>query len=354
MKIQLLIPSLVLLISCGLKSPSSFNALEKRNIVVCDALQIEGKTIYGDLQNDLEAVPYTKSLKPADFGDKLYQIASSSVERYYLKESNQQVHYWDVANLEHHMMDVSKKYPFGLVIGQDEHSIYFYNSSTKGKSFGTYNLVSEKLNIVNFDGYTVISTAKLGKKPDVLLSTGVKDEKLGFYLIDTLQQTQTLIKAIETKDPVNGDPGVYGGKFYVFQDRILYVFDNRLSFYEFDQDGRFVREITTIDTFDFKGKSNKAYNIQLEGLYKGLEIFDNILYVRTNIISTKNSYILYDRYDLVEGKYKDSFKLNFDFDISQYSYPIFTNHLTADKFSLIFGDKYRSGRYAKITLFFKK
>jgi hypothetical protein len=241
-----------------------------------------------------------------------------------------------------------------LVIGQDEHSIYFYNSSTKGKSFGTYNLVSEKLNIVNFDGYTVISTAKLSKKPDVLLSTGVKDEKLGFYLIDTLQQTQTLIKAIETKDPVNGDPGVYGGKFYVFQDRILYVFDNRSSFYEFDQDGRFVREITTIDTFDFKGKSNKAYNIQLEGLYKGLEIFDNILYVRTNIISTKNSYILYDRYDLVEGKYKDSFKLNFDFDISQYSYPIFTNHLTADKFSLIFGDKYRSGRYAKITLFFKK
>jgi len=354
MKIQLLIPSLVLLISCGLKSPSSFNAMEKRNIIVCDALQIEGKTIYGDLQNDLDSASYTKSLKPADFGDKLYQIANSVVERYYLKESNQQIHYWDAPNLEHHTINVSKKYPFGLVIGQDDQSIHFYNSSAKGKSFGIYNLASNKLNIVEFDGYTVISTVNLIKQPDVLLSTGVKDERLGFYLIDTLQRTQTLVKAIDTKDPVNGDPSVYGGKFYIFQDRIFYVFDNRSSFYEFDQEGRFIREIATIDTFDFKGKSNKAYNVQMEGLYKGLEIFDNILYVRTNIISTKNSYILFDRYDLVEGKYKDTFKLNFDFDISQYSYPIFTNHLTDDKFSLIFGDKYRSGRYAKITLFFKK
>ena len=347
MKISIpILPIILLHIICFSCHGNGNNFLQEKRNFTSEPLLAEPIKSSDNFKNYFANEPYLASLSDAKIGDLVFQYNSGENNRFFLKENKFVFYSWqgqDIHPIEH---EVDKSYPFGLLIGQSAEKLYFYNSANKGKDFATYSLQSKKTNIISLSELVVTNVAELGNMQEIL-ACGVASDTLGFFILDAGGHIKKRLKSIDLPFSPNGDPGVYGGKFYSFGEQIFFLFNNKSSIFHFDNQGNFIQEIPTIDSFSFKHKSNKGYNPQFDGLYKDLMVKNDQLIIRTNFVSSKNKEIVFDTYAILDGKYRNSFHVKLpDLDFSKFSFPIWSYFSTNGEYNLLFGTKYTSGAFS--------
>lgn len=350
----MIVPSVLLMffISCGIIVPNDYDFLSNRK--VSDKLiYAEAVSSSGNFQDSFEKDSYLGKLSESKLGDLLYQIISGDTRRFYIKEGKNRIHIWEGRDDKPELHELDKSYAFGLVIGQSKDNIYFYNSSKRGRDFCVYSLKSKNQKIISLKDLVIINVAELANENELIVSGVSQKSGLGFYVINKEGEVIRELKTISLKFDPNGDPSLFGGNFYTHGNTILYSFNNKSNIFVFNLNGEFLREIKTIDDFSFRDKSNKNYSSVFDGLYKELFIVDKTIFVRTNIVSTTNKFIVFDKYELLNGKYIESLKLRFkDLDFNKFSFPIWTLVSDSNAYHLLFGSRYTSGKFVEYKIQF--
>lgn len=338
----------IFLISCGMKSPNDYDFFANR--ILTDEMiiskQINDKNDFQLLTED----SYLQSLQIEKFGDKLYQKFNGDIQRFFIKENKTKIHYWTSNSTNSKKFELKSNYDFGLVIGQSIDKILFYNANSRGRDFGVFNLLSKTFNRIELENLVVINATELDSIPGQYLVSGVRKakpfNKLGFYKINTDGKIDTIIKEFDLNFSPDGDPSLYNGTFYKYGQFLFFKFDNKSDIYEFNNYGTFVKEFNTIDQFSFKHSSNRTYSPKFDGLYNDILFNDGKLYVRTNIISTKNNYIIFDQYDAKTSAYIKSFKVSVPFmNFRSYGSPTWSFFDDEGLYHILFGNNFSSGRY---------
>lgn len=341
----MIIPFLILsILACGLKKPNQYDFSSNRKF---SEIQIHAELISANdnFKNYFEGEAYLSNLSEAKLGDLLFQKRSGNTYRFFVKENKYRMYSWAEPKDKPVKYELDNSYPLGLIIGQSKDKLYYLNTANKGKDFCTFSFSSRDQKITTLNNFIVIGVSQLANQ-DEELACGVYNKSIGFYIIDSEGFVKKELKKIALPFSPNGDPSVFAGTFYVFGDKIFYLFDNKSGIYAFDSLGNFIQEIATVDSFSFKHKSNKDYSSKFDVLYPDLLLKNDTIFLRTKILSTADKYIVFDRYSLSKAAYLDSFKLNLPgIDFSKYTYPVWTYLNEKGDYQLIFGTRYTSGEF---------
>lgn len=342
---------LFIFISCAVKAPNEYDFVAQRKLseTVINTQLIKKND---NFKNYFMGSSYLAMLTDSKLGDALFQVTTGDVFRFYVKENSSTIHTWEnfIDKPQRHALDES--YSFGLVIGQSMDKIYYYNYHKKGRDFYRYSLGESKSILLTLKDIIVLSVVELTDKEELLVC-GVYDNTLGFYIIDLKGNIKRDSKKIHLGYSPNGDPSTFGGKFYRYDNRLFYLFNNKSNIYEFNDKGVFSQEITTIDSFSFKHADNKTYSTRFDGLYQDLIVRDSIILVRTNLINSASNYLIFDRYNSLTAEYIDSVKVGLkEMDFNKFSYPIWTYMDKSGDYHLLFGAKYVSGEFIEYKICF--
>lgn len=342
---------------CGVKSPTNYSFFDVRSFK-------DGTDKYAEFVGEFDLkdeditvkTPELSELSSTQFGDLFYQVSSGETQRFFIKTNQNSVFSWESLDQTPKKLNLTRSYPFGLVIGQSKEYVYFYNSPSKGRDFCKYSTLTGESDLIQLIDYRIIQLIELPLSTPKYLTCGVKQkgesQVLGFHLMSSDGNIVETLHSIPLDYEPNGDPSLYGGGFYQYNDKVIFMFDNRSGIFVFDETGVFLKEINTVDKFNFMHKSNDNYSPIFEGLYKEAIFLDNHIFIRTNILSSKNKYILFDSYSLSNGEYEGSFRVYFkDLDLDKYSTPIWT-HWEEEEFVFLFGTGYKSGEYSKFKIVF--
>lgn len=338
--------------SCGFNTPEKFGFNDVRKF---SNDSVSSKIIFkkDDFRDYFSQTPYLSLISDKKLGNDLFHYSSGDVNRFFIKKDKYELFYWEKPEIKPKHIKIDNSYPMGLIIGQTKQNIYFYNSISKGNSFCTTSLSDNKSFVTYLTNLIVININPIANNFNELLICGILKQQnkniLGFYKIDAFGNLKSIETQINLDFEPDGDPGVFGGTFYQIGNKTFYLFNNRSGIFVFTQEGKFLKEIETIDTFSFKHISNSNYSMKFEGLYKDLYFKSDQIYIRTNIVNTKNKYIVFDKYSLNAGKYLNSTKLFLkDIDLTKFSYPIWSFTDDNGSYHILLSTQYTSGQYSEI------
>lgn len=309
----------------------------------------------GDFQMEVSKGTYVTALSKAKFGDLFFQYNSGEISRFFVKENRAKIYYWEKPHNILASFQAPEPSAIGLIIGQSDQFIYHTDPQSRGKEFFVFSTVYNQSKLIILKELLILSVAPLDTANSQMIVCAVHKRNtmnsLGFYKIDSSGQLLEEIKVIDLSFSPSGDPSLFNGRFYSFNQRLFFLFENRSNIFEFDKEGNFLREINTIDSFSFKHSSNKDYDSSLGGIYQEILVHDNLLYIRTNLVNRNLRRMVFDRYDLKQGTYLDSFKLSLkELDINLFSYPVWSYFDAVGQYHLLFGQQYQSGGYMEFEI----
>jgi len=292
------------------------NFLKKRifqgegvHFTVCDQVK--------DLQKIFFSDPQIALMRPSKFADAVFMKHNGDFHRYFLEDSRKRLSIVTMPNFKFVQTELPSEYPLGLIVGQSANHIFYISHKDKGAGYCQININDGSYKITNFKGLKVFAIAEIPNDATHILVCGLRrvngNNKLGFYKVNMEDTSMVEEKyVLPLKHSPRNDIDTYSGTFHPFGDQIFFNFDLRSGIFEFDNDGNFVREIKTVDTFTFKKEdetidcTKPTFGYQ-ELLKKGEELL-----VRTNLVNAQKRYLVFDRYNLSRGTYQESIKLFFE------------------------------------------
>ena len=290
------------------------NSILKNRIFSADSIQLLQRGEISDLQTNFHLKPNILLMSPSQFADGVFMKHNGDLKRFFIKDNKNVLSILNTPNFELVTQKIPDQYPIGVIIGQSSQNIFYVSPKDKGARFCQFNINDGTYKIITIKDFTVFAIAEIPNDNDYVLVCGVKKykdiNKLGFFKVDINNNRIVDEKHIITlKHSPRGDLSTYSGTFYTMQNRLFFNFDLKSGIFEFDHLGTYIREIKTVDTFTFKKEDETIDCTKPAFGYQELIRSGEDLFVRTNLNNSKERYIVFDKYDLVKGVYKESVKI---------------------------------------------
>lgn len=313
-----------LIVSCGGVRKSQEIDIKKNRVFTSTALEVQTKVDTVNFKNLMLHYAPSQKMSVSTFKENFYQSYNGASNIFILKSNASEVGYLDFNMGLASALKIPKNSPFGLVIGQSKNALFYYHGSDRGKSFSTYTFSDSATKKYSIKDFTVLRVNGL-QDDRKLLACGVytlnNKPKLGFYIID-LNRGEVIETLFEEKlkQSPNGEPSIYGGSFYNYNDDIFFAFDKKDGIYHFNTTGTFVQKLKTPDSYNFpneEGGSSSGNRIT-DFLCTNMFVHHKTLYVLLNVVNKKGSSLLFDTYNLDKGIYTKSWPLSLSLDTKRY------------------------------------
>lgn len=313
-RISLYLSLILLAASCSPEKVTDYDFIGARTFDDSETLRAEAVHAGGFMRKEFAKTEELSSISDSDFLAKFYEMYSGDVQRYFLPDANK-LHVWINAD-DHRTVEMPNEYLFGSVIGQSTDRIFYTNTEAQGTSFCDYNLADTSYKLIELKDFKVFNVAETATE-DCYIAAGAKIEgdsaKLGFYQIDANNPSDQLeLHSLALTASPYYNPELYAGAFYTFGKSIYFLFANHSDIFEFDDTGKFVRVIKTVDQFTFQNEKEGNTDPAFKNLYRDLAASDEVLLVRTSLVSGVKDYlIVFDAYEKGKGSYSESMKVGF-------------------------------------------
>lgn len=178
---------------------------------------------------------------------------------------------------------------------------------------------------ISFEGLKITKLVKMNENTGLVLGGVYKDSihQFGYYKLDFKNNkiTETVkILSKSSQDEFVENSLKYAGRFHFDQNKYIYVFDKYGKILLFDEDGSFFNQITTVDKVElpqvtfFNGmytyKRGSTYNANAAAFIQANSLYS------FSCRPSNVDFIIIDRYNINDGQYISSYKLELDSMIS--------------------------------------